>query len=334
MTFIMNEKRLIEILDGFNGRRVLVVGDAFIDRYVFGEVRRLNPEAPVPILAAQTTEEMTGGAGNVAKNLATLGAQVVLVAAVGADEGARRLEQQAKVEGYETRLLEDDSRSTIEKVRYLVRNQQLFRVDYEETHDLSSDGEESLMEIIVDSFKEGVEAILVSDYAKGVVTEQVAAFLMQQAKEHGVLMAVDAKPSRMPFFKGASFISPNRKEAHEMLGINEQERGGREADQLAKALHERFETDVFLTLSADGVYVLTQDGVSQHVPQEHKVEVFDPSGAGDTAVAALTLAKLAGATPEEMATVANAAGAAVVQKVGSVGVIQDEISHMILHTHE
>lgn len=329
----MIAERVSEILGGFSGKRVLVVGDVFIDRYVYGNVERLNPEAPVPILAAKETEEMTGGAGNVAKNLAALGAEAVLVGVVGEDDQAKRLGEQAEREGYVAALVADDGRSTIQKVRYLVKNQQLFRADFEETNDISGEVEARVVAEI-ERLGTEVEAILVSDYAKGIITEAVAGAIMKVGEERAILVAVDAKPSRMHLFAGASFISPNRKEAHEILGWNEHERGGKASAELAQALREKLQTDVFLTLSADGVYVLTQEGVEQHVPQEHVVEVFDPSGAGDTAIATLLLAKLTGAEPVEMAELANAAGAVVVQKVGSVGVSPAEVEAMLTHQHE
>lgn len=331
----MTPERAKEIIAGFNGKKVLVVGDVVIDHYVYGKVERLNPEAPVPILEAKSEEEMTGGAGNTAKNLAMLGAQAVLVGVAGDDSGCEKLQALAEKEGYLAECIRDGSRPTIRKVRHIVGSQQLLRVDYEEVHNISPEIEEKVIAAITKQVEEGgIEAILVSDYAKGTITAAVAKAIMELAKKHEIIVGADIKPSRAPFFVGATFISPNRKEAHEILGFNPHEQGGRPAPELARALREKMQCDVYLTLSADGMYVLAGDGTEVHVPQEHVVEVFDPSGAGDTSAAAITLARLAGATPQETAEIGNAAGAVVVQKVGSVGLTTDELLSMMTHKHE
>ncbi|MGH7931328.1 MAG: bifunctional heptose 7-phosphate kinase/heptose 1-phosphate adenyltransferase, partial [Candidatus Binatia bacterium] len=229
----------------------------------------------------------------------------------------------------------DTSRPTIRKIRHVVRSQQLLRVDYETTDDLSAEIEQKLLQEVDRVLGPGnVDGILVSDYAKGVITEGVARRLLAVAQKHDIPLAADIKPSRGSYFKGATFISPNRKEAHEILGFNEHERGGRTPEELARLLSDKMETDVYVTLAADGMYVLTRDGENEHVPQEHVVEVFDPSGAGDTAASMLMLARLAGASPLEAAELANAAGAVVVGKVGSAGLTPDELIAMMTHRHD
>ncbi|MEX0650136.1 MAG: PfkB family carbohydrate kinase [Candidatus Andersenbacteria bacterium] len=329
----MTPKRAEEIVSQFSGKKILVVGDVVIDHYVHGVVERLNPEAPVPILEAREEHEATGGAGNTAKNLAQLGADTVVVGVVGKDEGASRYRALAEKEGYRPVVIEDISRPTTRKVRHIVNSQQLLRVDYEKVANVSEQVEDEIIEAIKHEVKQGAQAILVSDYAKGVVTRRVAETVMD-AKRNGIFVAADIKPSRAPYFIGVDFISPNRKEAHEILALNQHEQGGRQAKELAHLLQEKMQCDVYVTLSADGVYVLTKDGVEKHVPQDHRVEVFDPSGAGDTSAATMTLAYLAGATPEEVAILSNAAGAVVVQKVGSVGLTQQELLNMLEHRHE
>jgi bifunctional ADP-heptose synthase (sugar kinase/adenylyltransferase) len=136
------------------------------------------------------------------------------------------------------------------------------------------------------------------------------------------------------YFKGSTLIAPNMKEAHEYLGLNHLAQGGRDVSELAEQLYDTFDADVFLTMSAGGVYVHAGDGTRQHVPQEHVVAVADTSGAGDTSLVAMMLARLAGATPVEMAEISNAAGAIVVSKVGAVGVALDELRSMLLHKHQ
>ncbi len=328
----MEKSRIEEILHQFSGKKVLVVGDVVIDHYVYGVVERLNPEAPVPILAAQEESDATGGAGNTAKNLAMLGADTRLIGVVGNDTAAEKYKDLAKNEGYTPIVISDASRPTTQKARYLVGSQQLLRVDHEKTHNVSSEIEEELITAIQNEAEQGIDAILISDYAKGVVTQRVAEAILE-LKSKGILIAADIKPSRAPFFSGVDFVTPNRKEAHEILGFNMHEQGGKNPQELAKGLSEKLNTNVYLTLSADGVYVYTKDGFESHLPQDHQPEVFDPSGAGDTVAAVAALSILAQASPEEVAVLMNASGAVVVQKVGSVGVTQDEILQMLTHQH-
>lgn len=329
----MNKEGLVAYIENFKNFKVLVVGDVFLDHYIFGKVERLNPEAPVPILHAQKETLMTGGAGNVAKNLASLGGSTILVGVIGSDMAAEQIKSAAKAEQYEFKAVSDNSRPTIRKVRYLVNSQQLLRVDFEETNDISEAVENQLIKEITDASSK-VDAILISDYAKGVITKRVAQAVMAIAKEKSIPVAADIKPSRAALVTGVAFISPNLKEGHEFLGLNPLEHDKKEPAEIALELAEKMNTDVFLTLGADGIYVETRQGVREHIPQEHASEVFDVSGAGDTAMSTLLLSRLAGASPQECAQLANAAGAVVVSKVGSVAVTPQELKDMIMHHHE
>lgn len=323
----LNQKRAKEIIDQFSGKKILVVGDIMLDRYVFGNVERLNPEAPVPVLHAQTEKLATGAAGNVAKNAAALGVKARLVGVVGDDEVAVKIIEESGKEGYEAQLIVDDTRPTIEKIRYLVGGQQMLRVDYEETRDIGGEVEKDIINVIR-GVAEDAEAIIISDYAKGVVTELIARAIMDT---HLPVMA-DVKPSRAEFFVGAMMISPNIKEGHEFLGLNHLERGGKDVAELAALLQKKFQSEVYLTLGAGGMYVLS-NGAGEHVPQEHVAEVFDVSGAGDTAAVVLTLARICGASSVEAAQLANAAAAVAVSKIGAVAVTPDKILNMITHKH-
>ncbi|MBI3255649.1 MAG: D-glycero-beta-D-manno-heptose-7-phosphate kinase [Candidatus Andersenbacteria bacterium] len=329
----MNSEKLASYVDKFSQFKVLVVGDVVLDHYVFGKVERLNPEAPVPILHAQKDKNMTGAAGNVAKNAAGLGAKTVLIGVVGNDEAAKQIAKAAAQEGYELSAVVDEGRPTIRKVRYLVGSQQMLRVDFEETHDVAGTVEKKLIDHIQAAI-EGVDAVLISDYAKGVITKNVAEAIVSAAKKRGIPVAADIKPSRAKFVKGIDFVSPNLKEGHEFLGLNPLEHGVKKPQEIARAIHEKMNTNVFLTLSADGVYVVASDGTDEHVPVEHTPEVADPSGAGDTAFTTFVLAQLAGASPSEAAQLGNAAGSVVVGKVGSVGLTPTELKNMVTHHHE
>jgi rfaE bifunctional protein kinase chain/domain len=324
----MDNKRIKELLEQFKNKRVLVIGDIILDHYVSGVVERLNPEAPVPILRAMDEREETGGAGNVAKNVAKLGAETSLVGVVGDDEDAEKTQKAAEREGYRAVLIKDSSRPTIRKVRHIVNGQQMLRVDFEKDHDISENIEKQVLSALMREIENGVDAIIVSDYAKGVVTRALSETLLDVAGQRDIVVAGDIKPSRASYFTGATFISPNVKEAHEYLGLNHLETKI-SPPELAKMVYMKMCSDVYLTLGKDGMHVYCGGENGIHVKQDHKVDVADESGAGDAAVSVLLLGLLAGATEEEAAKLANAAGALVVSKIGAVGVNADEIRDII-----
>lgn len=325
----MNNRRAKELIDQFKDKKVLVVGDVLLDHYVSGVVERLNPEAPVPILRVTEEREETGGAGNVAKNVAKLGAETSLIGVVGDDEAAERIQRAAEREGYRAVLIKDSSRPTIRKVRHMVGGQQMLRVDFERDHDISEDIEKQVLNALMREIEQGVDAIIVSDYAKGVVTRALAETLLDMAGQRDIIVAGDIKPSRAPYFVGATLVSPNVKEAHEYLGLNYLETK-LSAEELAKMVYMKMCSNVYLTLGKDGMYIYCGGEKGIHVSQDHVVDVADESGAGDAAVSVLLLGLLAGATEEEAAKLANAAGALVVSKIGAVGVTADEIKEMLV----
>lgn len=329
----MDTTRAKEILDKFAGKKIVVIGDIMLDRYIYGRVERLNPEAPVPILEAKKEKCVTGGAGNTAKNAAKLGASAVCVSVIGNDGAAEKLAKIAANEGYQTKLVEDKDRPTIEKNRYIVNTQQMLRVDYEERREVPGEIEEKLINAIREALQ-GAAGVVVSDYAKGVITERVSESIMAEVKKSGIPLMADVKPSHINYFTGATYISPNRKEAHEFLGFNQHDNCGRDAADLAKLLRETFQTNVFLTLGADGIYVLGEGEAGEQVPQKYVAadEVLDTSGCGDTVAATVLLAKLAGATNVEAADLANAAAAAAAHKIGAAAVSPQEVLE-ILENH-
>ena len=325
----LGSARAIEIIGQFHNKRILVVGDVMIDRYVIGKVERINPEAPVPILNAKSDHRATGGAGNTAKNAAALGATTKLIGVTGDDATSSELHAAAKDEGYEPILIKDSGRSTIEKKRYMVDGQQMLRVDFEQVHNISDEIADQVVEAIRRE-AESVDAIIVSDYAKGLLTERVAAEVLAASSQFDIPIMADVKPSHINHFKGVSYISPNRKEAHEYLGLNQHLQGGLDKEELASRLQEVFETNVFLTLSEDGIFVQTAETDGVHVPQIHPVEIADTSGCGDTAAVAIVLAKLSGATDAEVAHIGNGAGAIIASKIGAVALTQQELLQVFL----
>lgn len=325
-------ERAMALIEAFAGKCILVVGDVMLDHYVEGKIDRVNPEASVPLLDVEKTESRSGGAGNVAKNVAALGARAVVVGVVGSDQTAEELRAAAKHEGYDPRFIVDKSRPTTRKMRFLTATQPLLRVDHEERRDVDQAIEDELIAVGRRFIPDRVDGIIISDYAKGVVTERVGKEIVQLANNRQIPVAGDAKPARLSFVKGATLVSPNLKEAHEFAALYDQKE--LEIEALAKWISEKLDTTACITLGADGMYVQEGSGAGAHILQEHRKEVFDVSGAGDTAITALLLARLAGATFTEAATLANAAGAVAVSQVGSVGVKADELRDMICHQHE
>lgn len=326
----MNSERIKEILDEFAQKRIVVVGDVMLDRYIHGNVERLNPEAPVPVLHAREEVDLPGGASNVAKNITALGGDAVLVGVVGNDDYAEKIAEIAKAEGYDTNFVVDDTRPTITKVRYMVNSQQMLRVDWEETNDVETGVANKIKEVVEEEIKKGADAIVVSDYAKGAITEDVARYIMALSKEKRLPVIVDVKPSRVNYFKGADMITPNLKEAHEYLGYNHLEQQGRAAKDLGQELKQKFATDVYITQGEKGVHICT-DGVCTDVAHTERPELVNPSGAGDVSVSTMCLAKLSGATPEEVAHIANTACAVFVQKLENVGTTREELESALLN---
>jgi len=326
----LSTARAIELVGRFPGKKLLIVGDVMLDRYVFGRVERLNPEAPVPVLHAKGQHRATGGAGNTAKNAAGLGASATLIGIVGADAAAAELEVASREEGTVPVLICDPNRPTIEKKRYIVGSQQMLRVDYEETHDIDGTVEDQVVTAIREEASKA-DAIIVSDYAKGMLTRKVADAVIVASATHEIPVMADVKPSHIDLFKGVTYISPNRKEAHEYLGLNQHLQNGCSKEDLAARLHEAFQANVFLTLSEDGIFVFTRHTPGVHVPQIHRVEIADTSGCGDTAAVAILLGKLAGATDVEAAQIGNAAGAVIAGKIGAVALTQEELVEALMY---
>ncbi len=328
----MELSRASDLINNFANFRLLVVGDILLDHYVHGVVERLNPEAPVPILRATEEREETGGAGNAAKNAARLGARTSLVAVTGNDEAAQSIERAAQREGYRAVLARDKQRPTIRKVRYLVGSQHMLRVDYEHVQDVPGVVEEEVIQAVGREIEAGVDAVIVSDYDKGLVTPRVADTVLSLASQHDILVAADVKPPRARHFVGATFVSPNIKEAHEYLGINHLEKKVDPAE-LAKLVYMKMYADVYLTMGKEGMFVYCGGECGARVSQENIVEVADESGCGDTAVVVVLLALLSGASETEAAYLGNAGGAVVVSKVGSVGITREELVEMVSRRH-
>ena len=298
--------------------RVLVVGDAMLDRYWFGAVERISPEAPVPVVRVHPAKEQErlGGAANVAWNVQALGAHASLLTAIGDDEHGHRLERLIETSGIESLFKRDARLTTTVKLRVIGRSQQLLRVDFEEEpdHEVLEDMRPSYDKALAAS-----NAVLFSDYGKGGLTHIPA--MIQAARGAKLPVLVDPKGSDYERYRGASVITPNRNELAQVIGAWSSEAQLRERVQ---ALRRSLELGaVLVTRSEDGMS-LFDDGEPLHVGAEAR-EVFDVTGAGDTVIAALAAMLAAGLGLREAMPIANRAGGIVVGKFGTASVSYDEL---------
>lgn len=311
----MDRSRLVPLVEAIEGSHILVVGDIMLDRFVSGEVDRISPEAPIPILRVTGETRMPGGAGNVVRNLAALGARVTFVGVAGDDTAGRELGEALSESPLVTaRLVIDPSAATTIKVRYLAGNQQMLRADWETDPAIGAATAGKLIEAAtrgIDDFN----AVVLSDYDKGVLAGGRAAKIITAAKAAGVPVIVDPKGEGYDRYQGADLITPNRKELEQAAKLP-----AKSAPDLAAAatllIGNHALGGLLVTQSADGMTLVSPDGTSHHLPAETR-EVFDVSGAGDTVVATMAAMIGAGASPKDAASVANTAAGIVVGKVGT-----------------
>jgi len=300
----------------FQQTRILVVGDVMLDRYWFGDSERISPEAPVPIVQVAKIDERLGGAANVARNVAALGAKTSLLGVVGVDEAGTRVSELLLASGVDSHLEQDAKVPTTVKLRVIARQQQLIRLDFEEAPSAAA-LEHKLARF--EALLGAVDAVILSDYGKGAL-DQVATMILQ-AKAKQKIILVDPKGSDFERYRGATVITPNRGELRQVIGkwANEDE-----LTERAQALRRSLDIQaLLLTRSEEGMSLYTDAGVS-HVRAQAR-EVFDVSGAGDTVIATLAVA-LAAAWPLERAmALANRAGGIVVGKLGTATVTSEEL---------
>jgi D-glycero-beta-D-manno-heptose-7-phosphate kinase len=297
--------------------RVLVVGDIMLDRYWFGEVERISPEAPVPVVRVVKREDRLGGAANVARNVVALGAKATLVGFVGEDEAAQGVRALLSEAAIEARLVADSGHPTTLKMRVLGRQQQLLRIDFEEKPT------SALLEALrhqVESALVGHDVVVLSDYAKGALAQ--VELLIGLARAKGLPVLVDPKGTDYQRYRGATLVTPNRSEMQQAVGAWASEQ---ELTERAQTLRAQLELEALLvTRSEQGMTLFTKTGREHVDAQAH--EVFDVSGAGDTVLATLAVMRAAGSDWANAMRWANRAGGIVVGKLGTSIVTAGELS--------
>jgi rfaE bifunctional protein kinase chain/domain len=330
----MNKSELSQLFDRIDTLHVVVVGDVMLDNYWWGEVERISPEAPVPIVALKRRESRLGGAANVALNCRSLGAKVTLASVIGDDKEGEMLVQLAKDAGINTHvLMTSKQRATTTKTRIISRNQQMMRLDDEVSEDLFLEEEHPFIDLLLRFLqREKPDVLIFEDYNKGVLKENVIQRVTAHCREIGIITAVDPKKKNFLAYKDVSIFKPNLKEVREGLHLGLDSVNKKELDEvhekLKAALHH---TVTFITLSEKGVFY--NNGETSSVISSHIRNISDVSGAGDTVIA--TAAVIYALTKDAvlMAEISNIAGGLVCEEVGVVPInkslLQDECSRLL-----
>ena len=318
----MNRARFKEIADRFPGLTLLVVGDIMLDEFIWGRVKRISPEAPVPVVEVDRETSYPGGAANVARNLRQFSGDVHLLGLIGTNSHAGQLKSLLSAEGISLDcLVEDPAYQTIVKTRIIARNQQVVRVDREKKTGLTPlQTSQALAQLgnLIDQ----IDGIIIEDYAKGLLNQELVDAIVAKARAAGKIVTVDPNPNNHLSWAGVSAIKPNRSEAFAAAGLAQSdpiEPATADTDLLraGQILLERWNTESLLvTLSEQGIMLFQRDAAPFHIPTRAQ-EVFDVSGAGDTTIALFTLALCAGASATDAAIIANHAAGIVVGKLGT-----------------
>ena len=316
-------KNLPALLKKIRGVRILVIGDVMLDHYIWGDATRISPEAPVPVVDIARDSYTAGGAANVALNIASLGAACAVAGFIGQDEAGEKL--RGILHGKKIKTLSTPgSAATIVKTRVLVQHQQLCRLDREappDAYQIDPAAAEALLKKEIAT----CDAVILSDYAKGILTDSLVSRVTRLAHAANKLVALDPKPKRKLAFHGLDLITPNRRESLQLAGIEWAPHFPFPAAEVCARLHELYATKhLVVTLGEDGMLLSSDGRIIKTIPTAAR-EVYDVSGAGDTALAGLVLAMAAGANLETAAHFANAAAGVVVGKLGTATVTPEEL---------
>ncbi len=319
----LGSTEISEFLERCRGRSVGIVGDLMLDRFVWGRVSRISPEAPVPVVEIEREDYHLGGAANVARNIASLGGNPLLVGIVGNDEAAGTLRSTLVARGLsdETLVAVRERRTTV-KTRIIAHHQQVVRTDWESTEDLDGEAEQKVLGAL-EQLVSRCEAIVLSDYAKGTLTPTVIGRAIELARGRNAPVLVDPKFPRYRLYRGVTLVTPNVMEAERFTGVTI-----RSADDLGEAaraiLQDLDSKAVLITRGEQGMSLFERDREPLHIPTFAR-EVFDVTGAGDTVIATAALALACGQSLPRAAELANRAAGIVVGKLGTAAVLPEEL---------
>ncbi len=313
----------------FSKTKILVVGDLILDHYIWGRVNRVSPEAPVPVVHVNSESYRLGGAANVYHNISTLGGQVELCGVVGDDSYGKHILKDVRRDSNQSGgIFLDNSRPTIKKTRVIAHNQQIVRFDVEEREPVSKSLERKILRY-VGSRLPNLSCIVISDYAKGLITEALMQQIQKRALAHGVPIIVDPKVEHMPYYAGVTVITPNYLEAKHGAGFLDPQTIP--IHQIGTELQRRLRCQaVVVTRGEEGMSIFEQNGCSWTIPAVAR-QVYDVTGAGDTVVSTLALALSAKAPISDAAILANHAAGIVVGLVGTATVTRTQLQHVLTH---
>lgn len=320
------------LLEEFSKQHILVIGDVMLDWFIWGSVARISPEAPVPVVEVQSESRYPGGAANVARNLTPFGTRIELAGLYGTDPNGALLADTLAECGIGTAFcLQDEGMQTITKTRVVARQQQVVRIDREKRWPVSPEQVSVLMEALGPVLPD-LDGIIIEDYGKGFITPELVEALLKAAEPHGLVITVDPKPGNPIKWRGVTTVKPNRSEAFACAGVEDLHRdSGRHPlkDEpllaVGKALLDQWAChQVLLTLGEQGMLVFTEGGAPILMSAKAR-EVFDVSGAGDTAIAIYTVCLCAGLSAPDAAGIANLASSIVVGKLGTSPIEKDEL---------
>jgi len=314
---------LSQVLQQIAGKHVLVVGDVIADEYLVGESSRISSEAPVPVLRYTSEHGTLGGAGNTAANVTSLRGVATLVGLVGADAAGADIARRCAAAGIDFVPLRD-GRPTTRKVRVISQQQQLLRIDYEETAPIDTARERELIDVIAGRL-DACDIVVMSDYAKGLVTNDVCREVVRRSHAARKQVVVDPRPQHSNYYRDCDYLTPNWRESLGLLRVSDMALTPENVGRVGTLVSRRFRSSVLLTLGARGIAFFNSDGSEPLVVPAEAQEVFDVSGAGDTVVAAFSLARAGGCDHAAAVTLANRAAAVVVGKRGTATVTPDEL---------
>ena len=324
-------KRFNACIDRFPSTRIFVVGDIMLDHYIWGKVSRISPEAPVPVVNVTKESLVLGGATNVVQNIHALGGSVSVCGVIGADDAGRQLQHLLHTQKISTDgLILEPGRPTTIKTRIIAHSQQVVRFDRETKDRIGKDTHRNVFDFVKRRIAEGLDAIVLSDYCKGIITKELVKDIVRLAKKNGVIVSVDPKISHFGIYSGATILTPNTNEAS--MGSKIEIQDDQSLLRAGKLLLKNLKcAAVLITRGEHGMSLFEHGGKVTHIPTVAR-EVYDVTGAGDTVISALTLAMSAGATMLDAAKISNYAAGIVVGVVGNATVKPDELKERITHS--
>lgn len=330
----MKKDRLLEIIYNFPKVKVLVVGDIMIDHFIYGNVTRISPEAPVPVVNVEREETLLGGSANVINNINSIGGGVIGVGVIGTDIESNLVNGQFVGKKLDINgIIQDPNRKTTLKTRIVAHNQQVVRFDKETKKDIDNGTIKRIIRFI-DTIKEEISCIVVSDYNKGVVTEKLLDYLIRLSQELDIPICVDPKKSDFDIFEYSTILTPNLMEASSAVGFDIND------FNISKAGHDLLYKynlkSILITQGEKGMTLFERNGEiveNKYLPTEAK-SVYDVTGAGDTVIAILSLAIASGASYKEASVLSNLAAGIVVGKVGTSTVSKEELVNMIINKYK